>query len=156
MDYETNLENPINITIENNTNIDQAIRYYNVNFQEILKPGDKIIVTAFTSEALAYYTSIKSGFSEIKKELGPMDFLRLRFPSGELEIESISETEEYTNYTVIYNHIYQSMTIYKEPQIREDKDNFEYIAKIQSNERPTLVGYNSDGVSCVFEDESPR
>lgn len=85
-----------------------------------------------------------------------MDFLRLRFPSGELEIESISETEEYTNYTVIYNHIYQSMTIYKEPQIREDKDNFEYIAVIQSNERPTLVGYNSTGISCVFEDESPR
>ena len=68
MNYETSLENPVNITIENKTGIDQAIRYYRVNFQDILKPEDSITVTALTSEELAYYTKLQKLLEESNSE----------------------------------------------------------------------------------------
>ena len=59
MNYETDLRNPINITIENKTGINQAIRYFDCNFQDVLAPEDSVIITATSSERLAYYTKLK-------------------------------------------------------------------------------------------------
>ena len=71
MNYETDLRNPIDITIENKTNINQAIRYFDCNFQDILEPGDTVILTATSSERLAYYTKIKE---ELEKDATPDGF----------------------------------------------------------------------------------
>jgi len=82
MEYETSLEEPVDITIENTTNTDQAIRYYNVNFQDILKPGDSVKLTVTSSERLAYYTKIKESLEEITQTPGsltPDDFARITF-----------------------------------------------------------------------------
>ena len=59
LDYQTSLENPIDITIENKSNINQTFRYFDCNFQEKLEPGDSVKLTVTTSEKLAYYTKIK-------------------------------------------------------------------------------------------------
>ena len=71
MEYETSLEEPVNITIENKTNINQAIRYFDCNFQDILKPGDSVKLTVTSSERLAYYTKIKE---ELEKDAIPKGF----------------------------------------------------------------------------------
>jgi len=65
MNYETNLENSIDMTIENKTNIDQVFRYYGANFTDVLHPGDKIKLTVSTTESLAYYTEVQE---ELKEE----------------------------------------------------------------------------------------
>lgn len=71
MEYETSLENPIDITIENKSKINQAIRYFDCNFQDILEPGDKVILTVTSSERLAYYTKLKE---ELEKDASPEGF----------------------------------------------------------------------------------
>lgn len=65
MNYETNLENSIDMTIENKTNIDQVFRYYGANFTDVLHPGDKIKLTVSTAESLVYYTEVQE---ELKEE----------------------------------------------------------------------------------------
>ena len=42
MNYEASIENPIDVTITNNTDVNQTIRYFMVNFQTTLKPGDSV------------------------------------------------------------------------------------------------------------------
>lgn len=60
INYETNLANPVVITIENKTDIIQTIRYFKVNMVEKLNPSDSIVLSATTSEELAYYTELKN------------------------------------------------------------------------------------------------
>jgi len=80
MEYETSLEEPVDITIENNTGINQAIRYFDCNFQDILKPGDNVKLTVTSSERLAYYTRIKEDLAEnAAGPLTPDDFARITF-----------------------------------------------------------------------------
>jgi len=80
MEYETSLEEPVDITIENNTGINQAIRYFDCNFQDILKPGDSVKLTVTSSERLAYYTRIKEDLAEnAAGPLTPDDFARITF-----------------------------------------------------------------------------
>lgn len=69
MNYETNLENSIDMTIENKTNIDQVFRYYGANFTDVLHPGDKIKLTVSTAESLVYYTEVQE---ELKEDETPI------------------------------------------------------------------------------------
>ena len=121
MEYETSLEEPVDITIENTTNTDQAIRYYNVNFQDILKPGDSVKVTATTSESLSYYTHVKQSISGDKKELTPDDIAKIAFDYLNKEqgyhfisFERTETTEEYITYKYIDETSHTSIRMYIE------------------------------------------
>ena len=59
MNYEASIENPIDVTITNNTDVNQTIRYFMVNFQTTLKPGDSVTFTVTNSAELAFYTKMK-------------------------------------------------------------------------------------------------
>ena len=57
--FTSPIENPVDVTITNNTNINQTIRYFMVNFQTTLKPGDSVTFTVTNSAELAFYTKMK-------------------------------------------------------------------------------------------------
>lgn len=72
MNYEASIENPIDVTITNNTNVNQTIRYFMVNFQTTLKPGDSVTFTVTNSAELAFYTKMKEsveGNSSASKDI---------------------------------------------------------------------------------------
>ena len=46
------------ITLENVGTEDVAFRYYRVNFVEVLAAGDKVVLTAASSEEAAYYLAL--------------------------------------------------------------------------------------------------
>lgn len=49
---------PVKITLENVGTEDVGFRYFRVNFTEVLKPEDKVIISAQTSEEAAYYLEL--------------------------------------------------------------------------------------------------
>lgn len=49
---------PNTVTITNNSEEDIAIRYFRVNFVETLAPADEIVLTAASSEEVAYYKAL--------------------------------------------------------------------------------------------------
>ena len=55
---ELNLEVQKVVTIENKGEEPVAFRYFRVNFAETLEAGDKVILTALTSEEAAYYNAL--------------------------------------------------------------------------------------------------
>lgn len=59
MNCEASIENPVDVTITNNTDVNQTIRYFMVNFQTTLKPGDSVTFTVTNSAELAFYTKMK-------------------------------------------------------------------------------------------------
>lgn len=46
------------VTIENVGEEPTAFRYFRVNFAETLQPGDKVVLTAGSSEEAAYYLAL--------------------------------------------------------------------------------------------------
>lgn len=64
-------ELPVVITLENVGTEDVAFRYFRVNFVEVLKPEDKVIISAASSEEAAYYLALADadkGLSVTKAE----------------------------------------------------------------------------------------
>ena len=59
------------IIIKNNSNETTSFRYYNVNFTEVIEPGDEIILTPSCSEALAYYISLNETAGIVSHEAPP-------------------------------------------------------------------------------------
>ena len=53
-----NLEMAKKITLENVGTEPVAFRYFRVNFAETLKPADKVVLTAASSEEAAYYLAL--------------------------------------------------------------------------------------------------
>lgn len=49
---------PLVITLENVGTEDVGFRYFRVNFVEVLKPADTVIVSAASSEEAAYYLAL--------------------------------------------------------------------------------------------------
>lgn len=64
-------ELPVVITLENVGTEDVAFRYYRVNFVEVLKPADEVIISAASSEEAAYYLALadeKIGLTAVAAE----------------------------------------------------------------------------------------
>ncbi len=53
-----NFEVPATVTITNNGTEDVGFRYFRVNFIEVLKPADVVVLTAGSSEEAAYYAAL--------------------------------------------------------------------------------------------------
>lgn len=49
---------PVKVTIENKGTENAGFRYFRVNFTEVLKPNDKVIFSAASSEEAAYYKAL--------------------------------------------------------------------------------------------------
>lgn len=49
---------PMVLTIKNESEEDIGFRYYRVNFVEVLKPEDSVIISAASSEEAAYYLAL--------------------------------------------------------------------------------------------------
>ena len=49
---------PVKVTIKNASTEDVGFRYFRVNFTEVLKPEDEVIIAAQTSEEAAYYVAL--------------------------------------------------------------------------------------------------
>lgn len=90
MNCEAGIENPVDVTITNNTNINQTIRYFMVNFQTTLKPGDSVTFTVTNSAELAFYTKMKQ---DVEGNSGGNKDIILNFPDplyiGEIIDDSI-------------------------------------------------------------------
>lgn len=62
---------PVKITITNNGAEDVGFRYFRVNFTEVLKPADEVIISAASSEEAAYYLALadeKVGLKVVKAD----------------------------------------------------------------------------------------
>lgn len=46
---------PATVTLKNNGTEDVGFRYFRVNFTEVLAAGDEVVLTAASSEEVAYY-----------------------------------------------------------------------------------------------------
>ena len=160
--YETDLRNPVTITIENKTNIIQAIRYFKVNMVEKLNPADSIILTATTSEELAYYTKLQEGlegnaktkmtskdyitatlkyfnapeFTVSDEERGSGEIINRGFDIGD---ESIPEDE----YTAFYHSV----------QYAGGSGNYNAMAYINDARVITEVYNNRGAFECKFEND---
>lgn len=49
---------PVVITLKNEGTEDVGFRYFRVNFVEVLKPADEVVLSAATSEEAAYYLAL--------------------------------------------------------------------------------------------------
>ena len=49
---------PVKVTIKNVSTEDAGFRYFRVNFTEVLKPEDEVIIAAQSSEEAAYYVAL--------------------------------------------------------------------------------------------------
>lgn len=49
---------PVKVTIKNASTEDVGFRYFRVNFTEVLKPEDEVIIAAQSSEEAAYYVAL--------------------------------------------------------------------------------------------------
>lgn len=49
---------PQKITITNKGTEDVGFRYFRVNFTEVVKPGDEVVIAAQSSEEAAYYLQL--------------------------------------------------------------------------------------------------
>lgn len=49
---------PVKVTIKNVSTEDVGFRYFRVNFTEVLKPEDEVIIAAQSSEEAAYYVAL--------------------------------------------------------------------------------------------------
>lgn len=49
---------PVKVTIKNTSTEDVGFRYFRVNFTEVLKPEDEVIIAAQSSEEAAYYVAL--------------------------------------------------------------------------------------------------
>lgn len=49
---------PIVLTIKNAGTEDVGFRYFRVNFVEVLKPEDEVVISAASSEEAAYYLAL--------------------------------------------------------------------------------------------------
>lgn len=61
---------PVKVTIENVGTEDAGFRYFRVNFTEVLKPSDKVILSAASSEEAAYYRALNDASIGLKVTLG--------------------------------------------------------------------------------------
>lgn len=62
---------PVKVTLTNTSDVDVAFRYYRVNFVEVLKPADEVIISAASSEEAAYYLALadeKIGLTAVAAE----------------------------------------------------------------------------------------
>lgn len=62
---------PVKITITNDGTEDVGFRYFRVNFTEVLKPDDEVIISAASSEEAAYYLALadeKVGLKVVKAD----------------------------------------------------------------------------------------
>ena len=58
---------PATVTIENVSTVeDTSFRYFRVNFVEVLKPEDKVVLTVASSEEVAYYAALADEVKNIK------------------------------------------------------------------------------------------
>lgn len=49
---------PLTVTLTNVGEEDVSFRYFRVNFVEVLKPEDEVVLTAGSSEEAAYYAAL--------------------------------------------------------------------------------------------------
>ena len=49
---------PVKVTIKNVSTEDVGFRYFRVNFTEVLKPEDEVMIAAQSSEEAAYYVAL--------------------------------------------------------------------------------------------------
>ena len=162
INYEADLENPVTFTLENKTGENKAIRYFRVNFTEVLKPEDKIILTVTTSEELAYYTKLQEGlegnaktkmtskdyitatlkyfnapeFTVSDEERGSGEIINRGFDIGD---ESIPEDE----YTAFYHSVHYAGV----------SGNFNAMAYINDARVITEVYNNRGAFECKFEND---
>ena len=54
------------VTLKNAGTEDVGFRYFRVNFTEVLKAGDKVVLTAASSEEAAYYLALNDAEKGIK------------------------------------------------------------------------------------------
>jgi hypothetical protein len=52
------LKTPKTITVEATGEAEVGFRYFRVNFTEVLQPGDKVVLSAVSSEEAAYYLAL--------------------------------------------------------------------------------------------------
>lgn len=124
MDYETSLKNPVTVTLVNKTPIIQTIRYFKVNLIEKLNPEDSIIITATTSEELAYYNKLQKDLEDSTGVITPMEYANIIYNnSGKtvLSCEIDGNFEDRVDYTVKVDNGEEisevTMSIYYEDQI---------------------------------------
>ena len=53
-------EVPAKVTLKNESKEDVSFRYFRVNFVEVLKPEDEVIITVASSEEVAYYKALEN------------------------------------------------------------------------------------------------
>lgn len=63
---EKEIKTPKTITIEAVGTQEVGFRYFRVNFTEVLKAGDKVILTAPSSEEAAYYLALNDAEKGLK------------------------------------------------------------------------------------------
>ena len=63
---EKEIKTPNTITIEAVGTEEVGFRYFRVNFTEVLKAGDKVVLTAASSEEAAYYLALNDAEKGIK------------------------------------------------------------------------------------------
>ena len=67
---EKEIKTPKTITIEAVGTEEVGFRYFRVNFTEVLKPSDKVILSAASSEEAAYYRALNDASIGLRVTLG--------------------------------------------------------------------------------------
>ena len=64
---------PATVTITNNSEVEVGFRYFRVNFVEKLAAGDSVVITAASSEELAYYVALADEKIGLSVEVVPAE-----------------------------------------------------------------------------------
>ena len=62
---------PLTVTLSNVGEEDVSFRYFRVNFVEVLKPEDEVVLTAGSSEEAAYYAALADEAKGLAVEVTP-------------------------------------------------------------------------------------
>lgn len=62
---------PLTVTLTNVGEEDVSFRYFRVNFVEVLKPEDEVVLTAGSSEEAAYYAALADEAKGLAVEVTP-------------------------------------------------------------------------------------
>lgn len=62
---------PLKVTLTNVGEEDVSFRYFRVNFVEVLKPEDEVVLTAGSSEEAAYYAALADEAKGLAVEVTP-------------------------------------------------------------------------------------
>lgn len=66
---QKDLTTPKTVTLKNEGTEDVGFRYFRVNFVEVLKPSDEVVLTAASSEEAAYYKALEDANVGLKVTL---------------------------------------------------------------------------------------